>query len=259
METKWTEFRQHIISQLLLVRMLLPSKHPPGPQQVRLSLGTLLGCTLTDKSLAPIREQLLADGYLLRTPRKAYRLTDAGRQQALKFLGLKTLPPQCNWRMVRSRYLVGALIHHWEQEHEKKATSPKTILPSPPRPRVRGGSIPPHTQEYETISAIDLPQFAQAVLQHANSRPPQERFGPNKAFISCVWQATQADPTFPRMDLDTFKRHLTAAHHQGLLYLSRADLVQAMNPQLVAQSETHYLNGQFHFILLQEPAASRRN
>jgi hypothetical protein len=61
------------------------------------------------------------------------------------------------------------------------------------------------------------------------------------------------------MDLDTFKHYLTTANQQGLLYLSRADLVQAMNPQLVALSETHYLNGEFHFILLQEPTASRRN
>lgn len=259
MKASWTEFRQRLTGQLLLVRMLVTSRKPPGPQQVRLSLSNLLGCTLTEKNLEHLREQLLARGYLLRTPRKAYRLTDAGRKHALHFLGIKTLPHQCNWRTVRNRYLFAALIRQWEHDRGSPIDSSK-VSPTPPSgPSLTDGSGPPLRQKPPRLPAIDLHQFSQAVLQLAHSRPPQERFGPNKAFISCVWQASQADPTFPRMDLDTFKHYLTTAHQQGLLYLSRADLVQAMNPQLVALSETHYLNGEFHFILLQEPTASRRN
>jgi hypothetical protein len=35
------------------------------------------------------------------------------------------------------------------------------------------------------------------------------------------------------------------------LHLSRADLVQAMDPQLVADSETSFLNANFHFVLIE--------
>jgi hypothetical protein len=33
--------------------------------------------------------------------------------------------------------------------------------------------------------------------------------------------------------------------------VSRADLVQAMDPQLVAESEIVYLNASFHFVLIE--------
>ena len=38
------------------------------------------------------------------------------------------------------------------------------------------------------------------------------------------------------------------AHRQGELRLARADLVAAMDPELVARSEIGYLNATFHFV-----------
>jgi hypothetical protein len=47
-----------------------------------------------------------------------------------------------------------------------------------------------------------------------------------------------------------FKKQLVEANRIGLLNLSRADLIQAMNPDDVAKSATRYLNAVFHFVRL---------
>ena len=54
------------------------------------------------------------------------------------------------------------------------------------------------------------------------------------------------------MDLPTFKQRLTEANNAGLLTLSRADLVEVMDHTDVQESETRYLNAEFHFVLLEK-------
>jgi hypothetical protein len=74
------------------------------------------------------------------------------------------------------------------------------------------------------------------------------RFGDNKVFIIHVWRALQNDADFRGMDLPAFKQRLAEANNARLLDLSRADLVQAMDPDDVQLSEVTYLNAAFHFI-----------
>jgi hypothetical protein len=97
---------------------------------------------------------------------------------------------------------------------------------------------------------FDLPAFA-ATVRAAARDCPTGRFGDNKVFISYVWRHLRAEPGFPAMDLPAFKQRLTEANHTGLLRLERADLVQAMDPADVRESETPYLNAVFHFILVE--------
>jgi len=99
---------------------------------------------------------------------------------------------------------------------------------------------------------FDLPTFAATVRALAVSSPPQDRFHDNKVFIAALWRASQREPNFPRISLSEFKQRLVEANTKNLLHLSRADLVQTMDSQLVADSETEYLNATFHFVLLEE-------
>ena len=85
----------------------------------------------------------------------------------------------------------------------------------------------------------------------AEGSPAEDRFHDNKVFIAPLWRASQREPSFPPLSLREFKLRLVEANSQNLLYLSRADLVQAMDPQLVSDSETAYLNATFHFVLLE--------
>jgi hypothetical protein len=106
-------------------------------------------------------------------------------------------------------------------------------------------------EEHVEAEAFDLLAFA-ATVQAAARTCPTGWFGDNKVFISHVWKQLQAEPHLPVLhSLEEFKQRLGEANHQGLLHLSRADLVQAMDATDVQQSETHYLGAVFHFIRIE--------
>jgi hypothetical protein len=97
---------------------------------------------------------------------------------------------------------------------------------------------------------LDLADFARSV-QSAARACPTGRYGDNKVFIAHVWKVLEGEPEFRSMDLDGFKRRLAEANNARLLDLSRADLVQAMDPEDVGRSEVAYLNATFHFIRIE--------
>jgi hypothetical protein len=90
--------------------------------------------------------------------------------------------------------------------------------------------------------ADDLPSFA-AVVNRAAAASPTGWFGPNKVFINHVHRQLADGGS-----LDAFKRRLVEANTAGLVTLARADLVGAMDPVDVRESETRYLTAEFHFI-----------
>jgi len=97
------------------------------------------------------------------------------------------------------------------------------------------------------LHGLDLLSFAERVKAAARACPTG-RFGESKVFIAHVWSSLQSDPAFQTMNLAAFKARLTEANNARLLDLSRADLVQAMDPDDVRESEVHYLNATFHFV-----------
>ena len=74
-------------------------------------------------------------------------------------------------------------------------------------------------------------------------------FGDRKVFISTIWDALHALPRWSALDRDDFKAQLVEAHRKRELVLARADLVAAMNPELVAASETRADGATFHFVV----------
>lgn len=99
-----------------------------------------------------------------------------------------------------------------------------------------------------TEDRLSLAKFAASVQEAANSSAEGQRFGDNKVFISEVARNLQ----IPRGDLRAFKRRLLQAREAGLLGLARADLVEAMDPRQVDDSETvddfGYGSEQYHFV-----------
>lgn len=77
-------------------------------------------------------------------------------------------------------------------------------------------------------------------------------FGDRKVFVSALWDALRGEPRWAAITLDDFKARLVAAHRAGELTLVRADLVAAMDPELVAASEIAVDGASFHF-LVKEP------
>jgi len=98
--------------------------------------------------------------------------------------------------------------------------------------------------------AFDLEMFANSVRSEAK-RCPSGWFGDNKVFISHVWEQLKSDRPFATLGLDGFKQRLVEANRAGKLTLSRADLVQLMDPADVRDSEVIYLTATFHFVLVE--------
>jgi hypothetical protein len=125
-----------------------------------------------------------------------------------------------------------AVIRHWVDGQPAAPEPPQPVdAPEPP-----GAAAP-----------LDLGTFARRVQEAARSSP-SGRFGDNKVFIAHVWRALKEDPAFAALGPDGFKRRLAEANNARLLDLSRADLVEAMDPEDVRLSEVPYLGATFHFI-----------
>ena len=317
-------------ADLVLVRMTLPSKKPVAPSAVRKDIGKLLGCDLSAAELDELRNELASAGFLTKGARNTFVLTDAGRERALRFLGVDEFPSQMKWSTVIARYLfpkaaglsadaaakldngdklaafvlrrkyslaagagstvnqvleavackelgfaeeatltgllcavLSKLVGSERLSKEKLARQLplfETGLTAASAEAVRSkvvrdwlGGAPPRPQPPESLPAepFDLTAFAATVRALAVGSLPNDRFHDNKVFIAALWRASQQEPNFPRLSLPEFKQRLVEANSQNLLHLSRADLVQAMDPQLVADSETPYLNATFHFVLLE--------
>lgn len=322
----------HALADLVLVRMILPSKKPVGPTVVRRDLSKLLGTDLAAGAFNDLRTELAAAGWLSSGNRNTFTVTPAGRARALEFLGVAELPSRVNWTAVVAKHLfpkaaglsadeaaklndgdkLAALVLKRKydlpagtgstvsqaleaivckrlgfarettlngllsavlsdlvgSERLTKETLTKQVplfetgltaatadagrrklvrdwlegVRPAPQPRREEGTPAPEP--------FDLAAFAATVQALAAKSPPEHRFHDNKVFISALWRATQDEPSFPRLGLPEFKHRLVEANAQDLLHLSRADLVSAMDPQLLAESETRYLNAAFHFVLV---------
>lgn len=74
-------------------------------------------------------------------------------------------------------------------------------------------------------------------------------FGDRKVFISAVWDELRRSGQWSALSIADFKRRLLEAQRAGTMELARADLVAAMDPELVAASETLADGASFHFIV----------
>jgi hypothetical protein len=324
---------QTALTDLVLVRYALSS---PTPKKIRDDVGKLLGTTISSEPFSELQTDLLAGGFLIQGRAKSFKLSDTGRERALRFLGLNELPPKANWTNIIAKYLfpqaVGmtteavaklnkgdnlaalllkrkyqlpsgtgtslnnaleALVCQQlgfaeettlsgllqtvlskmlgveqplsKKELAKTVPTYETGLKSTSAAELRSKFVrdwlsskqpmqpktPPVERESEQHESLDLATFANTVLALARSSPPQDRYYDNKVFIAPLYRASQGEPNFPRLSLADFKQRLLDANAQGLLQLVRADLVLAMDPKLVAESEIAYLNATFHFVLLE--------
>lgn len=128
-------------------------------------------------------------------------------------------------------------------------SSGRDLVPAALKRWLEGVDQTRSTASSKTGSAPGLDNFASTALSAARSNSTG-RFGTNKVFISHVWNALRRDPQHADLPLPKFKQRLLDAHRQGLLELSRADLVERMPADDLASSETHYFDATFHFVCL---------
>jgi hypothetical protein len=102
------------------------------------------------------------------------------------------------------------------------------------------------------LEECTLAEFAQRVREATQSTATGRWHG--AVFISHVWNALRARGNVG-ITFERFKRRLVDAHQKDLIELSRADLVDAMSPADVSDSETAHSSGaRFHFVRLEQRA-----
>jgi hypothetical protein len=96
----------------------------------------------------------------------------------------------------------------------------------------------------------DYPLWSRAILDAARATP--HTFGPDRAFIAGVLEELikRFQPDDPEAFRDMVRALLPELNRQDLVRLSRADMVAAMDPQLVRDSATRHMNATFHFVHL---------
>ena len=159
-------------------------------------------------------------------------------------------------------HLLGKAIGSTEPIATKDAEKvvPRVLL-NAPKPGMEGlravalmgltsAAVPP--KPIAIYEPYDLEAFANTVKSVARTSP-SGWFGDNKVFISHVWRQLADEPQFATLGLAGFKEKLIEANRENLLTLSRADLVQVMDPADVRESEAAYLNAVYHFILVEKP------
>jgi hypothetical protein len=99
---------------------------------------------------------------------------------------------------------------------------------------------------------LAAPSFADDV-RHVARTANDGVFGERKVFIAAAWHQLRRRPGYTSLTLDDFKARLVRAHRAGELVLARADLVAAMDPGLVAASETLADTATFHFVVRETP------
>jgi hypothetical protein len=83
------------------------------------------------------------------------------------------------------------------------------------------------------------------VLRTAQEMESEGRFAA-KVYIAAIWDAIGSQLG---MSLPEFKRWLLEQNRRGTLLLARADLMGAMNRQMVTRSEIQDRGSTFHFVL----------
>jgi hypothetical protein len=134
-----------------------------------------------------------------------------------------------------------ALVGRWVFD---SAAAEDPGAPEPPRTRERARKPPPAS---ESSSLAGWAGQVQALADATQAG----RYGDERVFIAAVWRAAQTGPAALDGSLSAFKARLVEANRASLLRLHRADLVGAMDEQLVRDSETRHLNAIFHFIEIQ--------
>jgi hypothetical protein len=180
----------------------------------------------TDKPFTLAAVQSLLLGQVLQSSREV-KASQALDQLAARSVGARRTDAES----LRQAVLQSWLLPASEPAPETAAKPAPERAPEPtpaPRPAEEG-----------------LPAFAERVLNTARGAT-SGRFGDDRVFISHVWRAL-GDPA---LDERTFKNRLLEANQKRLLSLSRADMVDLMDPADVSASETRHLGVTFHFITL---------
>jgi hypothetical protein len=211
----WSTFRQRLFPALVLGAPVAPvPKKGKGPDQLARHLASRLGVSQAS-SLNELCDALLADE-------------------------LKMVPGAMTLARIRAHIL--ALRAHRASRALRDDVAPRPVAGPPD-----AASEPTDEVGVEPVQRpSDLLTFVRETLPQIGD---DGRYGSEKVFVSALWQRLERRGRPAELSLDHFKRWLVTANRNRWLTLARADVVGAMDPKQVRESEIQDLGATFHFVL----------
>jgi hypothetical protein len=200
--------------------------------------------------------------------------TELTSKKVLIKLAEKAIGQTCHDKKTMSR----ALIWRWVYETMSAQavagpravpSQPTLVFPPAPAPASNGHSRPtvavvsghpskptpanPPAKDSLSSSKIPTIRAPDVLLNLVHEAIPRigadGRFGPEKVFVSALWHRIERDNRLTDVSFDHFKSWLVTANRNQQIDLARADVVGAMDPKLVAESEIQDLGATFHFVV----------
>ncbi len=128
-----------------------------------------------------------------------------------------------------------------------KKSTPKTATKAIKKTSKTQKAIAREVKQFSIDAGLARKSALALVREAVHQIGPDGRYGDQKVFISAVYRAIP--PHAIGMTLPEFKRWLIDRNRTGDLVLARADLVGAMDRNLVRDSEIEDRGATFHFIL----------
>jgi hypothetical protein len=199
-------------------------------------------------------------------------------RQTLVRVAAKVLGEPVRDKRTMSRVLIRRWVYEVTPDNHAITTAPRAMpaqssLPLPPTqppaapPPVRlvapptttqapkASPPPPSQPPVQVVPADNLLNLVRAAIPRIGA---DGRFGAEKVFVSAIWHRIERDGRPPDLSYDRFKRWLITANRDQLIDLARADVVGAMDPKLVAESEIEDLGATFHFVVDRRASAAGR-
>jgi hypothetical protein len=158
--------------------------------------------------------------------------------------------------------MLPALARRWIYEsvaaiptRAEQSSARASYLTTNPQPRLPIEMRLPESAK-PPIAAVSTDTLLALVRETIPRIGSDGRFGKEKVFVSAIWHLLDDDKRLPDLSLDRFKRWLVDANREQKLDLARADLVGAMDPKLVRESEIEDLGSTFHFVVDRRPTGA---
>ncbi len=192
-------------------------------------------------SLAQMRDRLLWRQLGVETDRP-FSLSAVQAHLLGKLLDAETKDPRKAVEQLAARAAGATRV---DAEAVRLAVLRRWALPESGSTAEPTASEAPSSTERDTEGQDSVASFAERVLAVARALP-SGRFGQDKVFISHVWKALQPEWA----NREAFDVALLEANRTRQLSLTRADLISAMDPRDVAESEVRSYGATFHFVVV---------
>lgn len=177
------------------------------------------------------------------------RLLEAHRQRLLTMARADLVAAMDHNEVIGSEIHDRGATFHFVVNEPKQAARRSPARPAP--------AVTRHVVQRPAPATVVAPVggVADAVIDAAKKTDADQRNGRgygrfgSKVFVSAIWRRVQDDPRLGGMTYDQFKRKLVELNRTGALVLARADLIGALDPDEVAESEISDRGATFHFVL----------